>query len=187
MSNDVWWSEFVHRVFVAAGFNGDPALLAKVSAALVDRFTNGMNVWEMLPHVNKHLEDLKRSGFKLGVVSNSDNSTFTMLRTYGLASFFDFVVCTANTGLEKPNPEIFRRALELGGNVPPEEAAHVGDEIKSDYLAPREIGMYSFLVDRQKRLHGDDLNGVDRKFVISDISELSNLIAVGKQNRVVNS
>lgn len=176
MTNREWWSDFAIRVFMAAGYRGDLALLNKVAAVLIDHLHHGRGTWEMLPNASKNLEDLKCAGFKLGVVSNSDESTVPMLRTHGLASFFDFVVNTASSGLEKPDPEIFRKALESGGGVSPEEAAHVGDEIEADYLAPRKIGMTSFLLDRQRRLSSKELKNVDQKCIIHDLSELRKLI-----------
>jgi FMN phosphatase YigB (HAD superfamily) len=153
-------------------------LLHKVSEALIAHYNHGQNVWEMLPGVSKNLDQFKRAGFRLGIVTNSDESTVPTLRTLGLSVFFDFVINTANTHLEKPNPEIFRRALEAGNGVNPVEAAHIGDEIDADYRAPREIGMISFLIDRQKRLRSEDLNGVDRRCLIYDLSELHNLVTV---------
>ena len=165
------------RVFTAAGFRDDPALLGKVSEALISHY-QGRNVWELLPGVSKNLGDLKHAGFRLGVISNSDNSTVPTLEALGLSVLFDFVINPANTGLEKPNPEIFRRALEAGRNVSPAEAAHIGDDIDADYRAPRKIGMVSFLVDQHHRYREEDANGVDRRCVINDLSELLHLVTL---------
>lgn len=176
IANRDWWSDFIVRVFVAAGYKGDPAVLNKVSEALLVHYHEGRNAWEMINGSNKNLEDLKRLGLRLGVVSNSDDSTLPMLRTLGLMPFFDFVINTSNSGLEKPDPEIYRRALEAAGGVSPEDAAHVGDEVEADYTAPRKIGMLAFLLDRQQRLRNADLEGVDRQFVIHDLSKLCSLV-----------
>jgi len=179
MSNREWWADFIVRVFDAASYRGDRAVLEKVTDALIDHYhQGGRHAWEMISGANKNLEDLKRCGFRLGVVTNSDESTMPMLRNLGLETFFDFVINTANTGLEKPDPEIFRRALEAGGGVSPEDAAHVGDEVEADYWAPRKAGMHSFLIDRQRRLRKEELRDVNQQCIIHDLSELPRLLTV---------
>jgi HAD superfamily hydrolase (TIGR01509 family) len=49
------------------------------------------------------------------------------------------VVTSAEVGLPKPDPAVFRRALELLG-VRPERALHVGDS-ESDETGARAAGM----------------------------------------------
>ena len=56
--------------------------------------------------------------------------------------YFDFVLASRDLGIEKPNPLIFQRAIELAAadartGILPQEALHVGDHIKKDYEAAR--------------------------------------------------
>ena len=52
-------------------------------------------------------------------------------------------------GVEKPNPRIYEIALERA-NVAPEEALHIGDSMRKDYLPAKSIGMQALLLDRFK-------------------------------------
>lgn len=176
MTVNQWWSEFVVRVFNAAGYSGDQKALSRVADALIEHFYHDSTTWVTLPGASDILQYLNSSGFKLGVVSNSDDSTLPMLQTHNLANYFDFVVNSANTGLEKPNPEIFRRALKASGGINPDEAGHVGDDLKSDYQAPRKLGMTAFLLNKQNRYSDVDLVDVDHKCIITDLSELKHLV-----------
>lgn len=53
-------------------------------------------------------------------------------------------------GVEKPDPRIYKIALEMAGNVPPEAALHIGDSMRKDYTPARSIGMHALLLDRFK-------------------------------------
>jgi HAD superfamily hydrolase (TIGR01509 family) len=57
------------------------------------------------------------------------------------------VVTSAGAGARKPDPEIFRRALELAGCAP-EEALHVGDTPEEDAAGARAAGITPLLIDR---------------------------------------
>jgi FMN phosphatase YigB (HAD superfamily) len=53
-------------------------------------------------------------------------------------------------GVEKPDPTLFKIALEMAGNIAPEEALHIGDSMRKDYVPARSIGMHALLLDRFK-------------------------------------
>jgi putative hydrolase of the HAD superfamily len=73
------------------------------------------------------LERLHSAGLALACVANWDVSLEEFLARAGLARFFDAVVSAAEAGAQKPDPRIFRFALERLG-VPSERAVHVGDD-----------------------------------------------------------
>lgn len=72
------------------------------------------------------LEEMKKRGYILGVVSNSDGRIESAFQQAGLTSYFDFFIDSFHVGVEKPNPEIFLLATERA-MVSPEQAAYVGD------------------------------------------------------------
>jgi putative hydrolase of the HAD superfamily len=53
--------------------------------------------------------------------------------------------------VEKPDPAIFRAALQKLG-VAPSEAIHVGDLPAVDFAGARAAGIHGILVDRRKQL-----------------------------------
>lgn len=65
-------------------------------------------------------------------------------------SQWDFGVFSGLEGVEKPNPKIYEIALEKAGNIPPEEALHIGDSMRKDYLPAKSLGMHALLLDRFK-------------------------------------
>ena len=92
------------------------------------------------------LEELRRRGLRLGVISNADGRVDALLEAVGLRPHFDFVIDSALVGMEKPDPRIFRMGLERLG-VEPEEAVYVGDIYEIDVVGARAAGMTAVLVD----------------------------------------
>ena len=92
------------------------------------------------------LRELKRRGFALGVISNSDGRLERSFALAGLTEHFDFFIDSFVVGVEKPDPAIFRFALERAG-VAPHEAAYVGDIYPIDVLGARRAGLLPILYD----------------------------------------
>jgi putative hydrolase of the HAD superfamily len=86
----------------------------------------GSIVFRPLDGAAAALGSLCRAGLALACVSNWDVSLRGHLEAAGLAGFFAQIVSSAEAGSAKPDPEVFRVALERLG-VRPERALHVGD------------------------------------------------------------
>jgi putative hydrolase of the HAD superfamily len=53
-------------------------------------------------------------------------------------------------GCDKTNPRMYRKILEAL-NVRPEEAVMIGDDVQTDVLLPKRLGMKAILLDREKK------------------------------------
>jgi putative hydrolase of the HAD superfamily len=69
---------------------------------------------------------LAEAGLRLAVVSNWDVGLHNHLARLGLTAIIDEVVTSAEAGAPKPDPAVFRLALDRLG-VTPGRAVHVGD------------------------------------------------------------
>lgn len=92
------------------------------------------------------LNVLKARGYILGVVSNSDGRIKSAFEQAGLSSYFDFFIDSFIVGVEKPDPRIFRLAIEHAG-VDCNEAAYVGDLYPVDVVGARSAGLLPILYD----------------------------------------
>jgi putative hydrolase of the HAD superfamily len=79
-----------------------------------------------LEGVTESLRVLQGAGLVLACVSDWDVGVGRQLDRAGLGSFLDVVVSSAEIGAKKPDPRVFRAALERLGIVP-ERALHIGD------------------------------------------------------------
>jgi len=86
------------------------------------------------------------AGLATGVISNSNGSIAGLLGSLGFLPYLDFVLDSFVVGVEKPDPRIFRMALERAG-VDAGEAVYVGDLYSIDVLGARSVGMRAILLD----------------------------------------
>ena len=91
------------------------------------------------------LTRLRRAGLRLGVVSNSDGRVEEALVAAKIRECFDVVIDSAIVRVEKPDPAIFRTALDALG-VPPAEALYVGDLYEIDVVGAHAAGMPAVLL-----------------------------------------
>ena len=101
----------------------------------------------ILEHVQ--LARALRPSYRIGILSNSDASLRERLRDgLGIADFFDVLVCSAEVGMAKPEPAIYRLAAERLG--PPPEACVFVDDHEPNVVAAQAVGMRGvlFRVDR---------------------------------------
>jgi putative hydrolase of the HAD superfamily len=138
-----WWSEFLRRVLDRLS-HGAPR--GPVLAELFEAFAEP-GLWHVFPEVVAVLEELRRAGFGLAVVSNWDSRLPDLLARLGLTTHFDEILVSALEGVEKPAPEIFLRAARRLG-VQPGNCVHAGDSPLDDYRGAESAGMLAVLVDR---------------------------------------
>jgi beta-phosphoglucomutase len=96
------------------------------------------------------LEGLQELGLRLGVLSNFGVNLRDLLHHFGLLSFFDFVLVSAEVGLAKPDPRIFDLVVEESG-LPRERLLYVGDHLGDDIEGARGAGFSAALIDRGDR------------------------------------
>jgi putative hydrolase of the HAD superfamily len=97
--------------------------------------------------VSPALDAIRRAGVAIVCVSNWDCSLGDVLERVGIRDRLDGVVTSAEAGARKPDPAIFRPALELAG-CEPKRALHVGDTAVEDRTAAAAAGIDSLLIDR---------------------------------------
>lgn len=87
------------------------------------------------------LETLKERGYQLHVITNgfheSQNIKFT---ESGLEPLFDLLLCSDQVGVNKPDPKIFRKALQLTG-AERKESLMIGDNLVADCVGARAQGI----------------------------------------------
>ena len=99
------------------------------------------------PDALPFLRALKERGVSVVAASNWDASLPDALERTGLAPYLDGAVSSAVVGAAKPDPAVFRAALELA-RCEPAEAFHVGDSPGGDVDGARAAGIRVALLDR---------------------------------------
>jgi putative hydrolase of the HAD superfamily len=130
--------EVLHEAGVGVAAIGFGELRAALLAAL--RFRPH-------PEVPATLRALRAAGHRLVVVSNWDVSLHEMLRDAGLDRLVDGAISSAQAGVAKPDPAIFRLALHVVGE-PGADALHAGDSLEHDVFGALAAGLRAALVVR---------------------------------------
>jgi putative hydrolase of the HAD superfamily len=119
------------------------------------------------PEVPDVLARLREGGARLAVVSNWDVSLHDVLERTALRPLVDAVAISAELGVAKPDPAIFRAALERLG-APADGALHVGDSLEHDIAGARAAGIDAVLVTR---------NGTQAPEGVRTVRSLAELVA----------
>jgi putative hydrolase of the HAD superfamily len=111
------------------------------------RYNLPVGLWNRAdPQAETALARLAARGVRAAVISNSNGSVRSILAELGLAKYIEFVIDSGEVGVEKPDPRIFRFALERAG-LEPDDAIYVGDLYSIDVLGARGVGMEAMLMD----------------------------------------
>ena len=100
---------------------------------------------DLYPDAVPTLTRLRDAGFAMGLAGNQSLEFETEIRALGLA--VDFVASSARWGVEKPDPEFFRRIVAQSG-LAPGEIAYVGDRLDNDVLPAMAMGMTGVFLRR---------------------------------------
>jgi putative hydrolase of the HAD superfamily len=120
-----------------------------IAQRLYATFTDLAN-YRLFPDVEVTLSRLRSAGLVLGVVSNFEEWLERLLESLGVTGFFDARIISGVEGVEKPDPKIFRLALDRTG-VEPQDAVYVGDSVSFDVEPAATLGMLAVLIDRRGR------------------------------------
>ena len=121
-------------------------------------------------NLTQMLEELKSSNILLGMITNGYGQ-FQMdnIKALGIEKYFDVILVSEWEGIKKPDPQIFKRALEQL-NVSPNQSLFVGDHPDNDVKAAQNVGI--------KGIWKKDFqwNNVEADFIVDDLAELSLII-----------
>jgi putative hydrolase of the HAD superfamily len=142
-----WWRELVNRVLDQV--QPDTNELDR------DAFFEGAHghfaepgVWDLYPEVSEVLAAL-HDRFELSVISNFDARLRMIFEHLGVSKFFSHIFLSSELGADKPDPEIYRRALSVTG-FQPNETLHVGDDPVRDWEGAASAGLSVFRLERPR-------------------------------------
>jgi FMN phosphatase YigB (HAD superfamily) len=100
---------------------------------------------DLYPDALECLERVRACGVFVGIAGNQSAGMEDWARSAGLPA--DLVTSSSTLGVEKPDPEFFRRLVALAG-VEPDDAAYVGDRVDNDVLPSLDVGLTAFHLRR---------------------------------------
>lgn len=181
-------AQILHNLLIEMG-HGD-ITLEMLRPALKRLYAVSQAQWKTESDTKSTLESLKKSGIRMGIVSNAsdDEDVQTLVDNAGIRPYFDFVLSSAACGIRKPNPRIFQIALD-NWKLPPERAAMVGDTLGADILGANNAGIYGIWITRRAGTPGnrDHEDTIRPNATIATLAELPELVSQvnSKQSQLI--
>lgn len=146
-------------------------------------------VWPV-PGLQETLGSLKKSGFTLGIISNSQFYTplaFEALTSAAPGEVFDpsLMIWSYQTGVKKPSIHFYQHfmdALEQQSDFKPKEVLFVGNDMLKDIMPASKLGMKTalFAGDRRSLKLRDDhpeCRGIEPDVLITELGQLSDCVS----------
>jgi putative hydrolase of the HAD superfamily len=140
-----WWRELVDLVLDKVASSLGELDRDNFFEIAYEHFAEA-GVWELYPEVPDVLQELAPR-FQLAVISNFDGRLRFILQHLAISKFFTHTFISSEIGADKPDPEIYRRAVRLM-KLPPNEILHVGDDPERDWNAAGAAGLSVFQLNR---------------------------------------
>ena len=173
--DDSFWRNYNNQYVDALGIGADDR--DRVAHAVHDVWMSGQRLWTW--RQDHEVAALARiaENIRIGIVSNADGTVEIELQRSrvcqvgdGPATAVEVIVDSTVVGVAKPDPEIFRFALEPMG-LRPDQCIYVGDTYRYDVVGARRAGLQPVLLDPYG-LHMDS-----NYATIGSLHELADLIA----------
>ena len=140
-----WWRDLVERLLDRVAPQIDPFDRDTFFESAYGHFAEA-GVWKLYPEAREVLQALAPH-YHLAVVSNFDGRLRMILEHLTATKYFRHIFLSSELGTDKPDPSIYRRALEMCGLMP-HEVLHVGDDPERDWKAAGAAGLQVFPLRR---------------------------------------
>jgi putative hydrolase of the HAD superfamily len=137
------WRDVLEQTFKRLGCGGDA--LDPLFDRIYEEFASARH-FALLDGALETLDALRERGLIVGLISNWDHRLHVILRGLDLERRLDPILISCDVGVEKPDPAIYRSALQSAG-VRPDEALMVGDSPEPDIEGARAAGLWALLLD----------------------------------------
>jgi putative hydrolase of the HAD superfamily len=146
-----FWLGFYREVLGSLG-HIQPEGYEELAEALFQAFSDPAG-YRLFDDVRPALDELAGRGITLGLVSNFEPWLDEVLALQGIADRFAAVAISGTLGVAKPDPRIFKAALDEAG-ADPAATVHVGDQPVNDVAGALAAGITPVLIDRFGRHPG---------------------------------
>jgi putative hydrolase of the HAD superfamily len=114
-------------VIEATGVHPEPDLVRDLASAEFEFMSTRVRLHDDVVPVTK---ELRERGVRTALVSNCSHNTTPVVERLRLPELLDAVILSFEIGAKKPQPEIYRAALEALGDIEPGAAVFVDDQAK---------------------------------------------------------
>jgi len=154
------------RTFDALDMDVADVLIHRLSQEYIEQLPKHAH---LLPNALEVLDYLKPK-YNLHIITNGFQEVQSRkLKGSGIDRYFDILINSEMAGAKKPDPRIFRLALEMA-KADPGRSLMVGDNLQADILGAKQLGMQTI------HFNSNGEAGHDFCKIIHDLIEIKSLI-----------
>jgi HAD superfamily hydrolase (TIGR01549 family) len=114
--------------------------------------------------------------YDLGIIANQSVDILKILEESKINRFFKVIVISSEVKVRKPDPEIFRLAMNLA-NTSPEHCIMVGDRLDTDIGPANKLGMKTIRITNSLFKLQQPMNEFEKPtYVVANLSEIANIL-----------
>ncbi len=147
-----------------------------VDESLKALYAYGEALWRPFPDTYATLDALRDKGYRLAIISNARDASnvHRLIDANRLRAWFDPILISAEFGVRKPNPRIFKAVLDQW-QIKPDEAVMIGDMLGADVLGAKNAGLPGVWATMQADRGANDAH-IDTIIPDAQIASLSELL-----------
>jgi putative hydrolase of the HAD superfamily len=150
-----------------------------LKGGLAAAYAAGELLWQPFYDAYETLDTLKARGYRIGLISNARDAANVarLIDQACLRPWLDPIVISANAGVRKPNPHIFKIVLDTW-QLPPAQVVMVGDMLGADVLGAHNVGMRGVWATMQteREANAAHVHTIAPDATIANLSELPGLL-----------
>ncbi len=109
--------------------------------------------------------------YPLYIITNGfEEVQYGKLKNSGLGKYFTQIITSEEAGVKKPDPEIFRFALQKAG-AHAGESLMIGDDLDVDMAGARRLGIDQLYVNHERKIHSEPVT-----FEVFSLDEIMGLL-----------
>ena len=135
------WSSFFSRMLWRLKVKVDEETLNTIVGLLESK------PYQLYPDVAEVVIKAKENGFKTAIVTTIAYFQFKKA-IQQIRNYFDFIMTGYEARCDKTNPKMYRKVLGIL-NAKPEEAVMVGDDVPTDIILSKKLGINAILLNRE--------------------------------------
>ena len=123
---------------------------------------------EVIPGAKNFLKWAKESGFTIIIVSDGNaHVRIKKLKALDIARYIDYLVCSEESGFEKPHPASFLLALNKAKTTP-QKAIMIGNSAKRDIRGAKLLGIKTVQITKILEASDEAIDDTTRADLITD-------------------
>lgn len=154
-----------HEIFKELKIPTNPILIKELILLYTDQLAKNVELFDGILDL---LNFLKNKNIKMAILSNGDYLTkASMMQYLNIINYFDAIVSSDMTQIDKPNPKAFEYVIDIF-SISPKEALMVGDEKTNDIEGALNVGITPVYIKWTEKNKNRDTSNFDKRIIVCD-------------------